>query len=62
MACIDLQYLHTLTSNPSLKEPLDTVLLCGQWIRNWCMDWPVKDFHSLPALHGAVCFLAPPPS
>ena len=62
VACIDLQHLHILTSNPSLKGPLDIVLLGGQWIGNWCMDWPVQDFQSLPALHGVVCLLAPTPS
>ena len=62
VACIILQYLHTMTSNPSLKEPLDTVLLGAQGIGNWCRDWLVQDFHSLPALHGAVCLQAPPPS
>ena len=56
MACIDLRHLHILTSNPSLKGPLDNVLLGGQWIGNWCMDWPVQDFQSLPALHGVVAF------
>ena len=61
-AYIDLQHLHILTSNPSLKGPLDTVLLGGQWIENRYMDWLVQDFQSLPALHGVICFLAPPPS
>ena len=41
MAYIDLQHLHILTSNPSLKGPLNTVLLGGQWIGNWYMDWLV---------------------
>ena len=31
VACIDLQHLHILTSNPSLKGSLDNVLLSGQW-------------------------------
>ena len=62
VACIDLRHLHILTSNPSLKGPLDNVLLGGQWIGNRCMGWPMQDFQSLPALHGVVCLLAPPPS
>ena len=44
MAYIDLQHLHILTSNPSLKGPLNNVLMGGQWIGNWCMDWSVQDF------------------
>ena len=44
MACIDLRHLHILTSNPSLKGPLDNVLLGGQWIGNWCMDWACAGF------------------
>ena len=62
VACINLRHLHILTSSPSLKGPLDNVLLGGQWIGNWCMDWLMQDFQSLPALHGVVCLLAPPPS
>ena len=37
-AYIDPQHLHILTSNPSLKGPLDTILLGGQWIGNWPLD------------------------
>ena len=62
VACIDLRHLHILTSNPSLKGPLDNVLLGGQWIGNWYMDWLVQDSWSLLALHGVVFLLAPPPS
>ena len=62
MACTDLRHLHILTSNPSLKGPLDNVLLGGQWIENWYMVWPVQDFQSLPALHGVIFLLAHPPS
>ena len=62
VAYIDLRHLHILTSNLSLKGPLDIILLGGQWIGNWCMDWPVKDSQSLPTLHGVVFLLAPPPS
>ena len=43
VACINLRNLHILTSNDSLKGPLDNVLPGGQWIGNWCMDWPVQD-------------------
>ena len=43
-AYINLQHLHILTSNPSLKGPSDTVLLGGQGTGNWCMDWIVQDF------------------
>ena len=34
VACIDLRHLHILTSNPSLRGPLDYVLLGGQWVGN----------------------------
>ena len=43
-AYINLQHLHILTSNPSLKGPLDTVLLAVKWIGNWYMDWLMQDF------------------
>ena len=48
VACIVLQCLHILTSNPSL-----------QGIGNWCRDWTVQDFQSLHALLGAVYLEAP---
>ena len=59
VACIVLQYLHILTSNPLMKGPLDTALLGVQGIGNWCRDLIVQDFKSLHALHGAVYFQAP---
>ena len=34
VACIDLRHFHILTSNPSLRGPLDMVLLGGQWVGN----------------------------
>ena len=34
MAYIDLRQLHILTSNPSLKGPLDNVLMGGKWVGN----------------------------
>ena len=34
VACIDLQHLHILTSNPSLKGSLDNVLLVGSGLES----------------------------
>ena len=34
---IDLRHWHVLTSNPSLRENSDSVLLDGQWTDNCCM-------------------------
>ena len=34
VACINLLHWHALTSNPSLREQLDSVLLGGQWAGN----------------------------
>ena len=62
MACIDLRHWHVLTSNPSLREQLDSILLDGQWADNCCMGWPVSYFQSLPTLHGGFFLLALPPS
>ena len=62
MACIDLRHLHILTSNPSLRGPLDNVPLGGQWVRNGCLGWLVQYSQSLPALHGASFLLASQPS
>ena len=59
VACIVLQCLHILTSNPSLKEPQDMVLLGVQGIGNWCRDWTMQDFQSLHALLGAIYLQAP---
>ena len=34
VACIGPRHWHALTSNPSLREQLDSVLLNGQWFGN----------------------------
>ena len=34
VACIGLLHWHALTSNPSLREQLDSVVLSGQWVGN----------------------------
>ena len=34
VAYIDLRHLHILTSNPSLRGPLDMVPLGGKWVGN----------------------------
>ena len=51
-----------MTSNPSLQESGNTVLLGVQGIGNLCKDWIMQDCQSLHALHGAVFLQAPLPS
>ena len=61
-ACMVLQCLHILTSNPSLQGSWSMVLLGIQGIGNLCKYWTVQCFQSLLTLHGAVFLQAPLPS